>query len=156
MVGHSKGADKWQGKYDAEVSAHVATRRAQAQVLDQLARDSAAVAAKAKAASKTFAAARAANNKNFDKAVDDAKQARNDLVNAQRNGALQLHDWWACDRPASATGDTATPAGGQDGYADLRAGRAAADVQAGDEADAWITWLQIELTNTRNACGVNP
>ena len=151
LGGCSKGADKWEGKYDAEAAAHKETRRANAVVLRELADASAAVAARAKAASSAYAAARAVNNRQYDKAVDDAKQARSDLVRAQRAGTVQLHDWWTCDRPGAGVGDAAGLSGGQDGHADLRAESAAEDVQAGAEADAWIGWLQRELIATRSA-----
>ena len=156
LGGCNKGAEKWEGKYDAEVSAHKATKRAHADVLADLANRTAAVAARAKAAGAAFRLARTANDHQFQKAQDDAKQKKQDLVDAQRAGAVQLHDWWTCDRPGAGAGDAADVAGGQDGQAGLRAESAAEDVQAGAEADAWIGWLQTELINTRLACGVNP
>ena len=50
-LGWYAGAGKWHGKYDVEVAAHEATKAEHSRVLDDLAAKTAAVAAKAKAAS---------------------------------------------------------------------------------------------------------
>jgi hypothetical protein len=90
------------------------------------------------------------NDDRYDKKVDDAKQARNDLAAALRRGDVQLQPWWQCGAaPGSNPGDAAALAQGEDGAADLRAADTAATVEDADHADAWISWLQDELTSTR-------
>lgn len=157
-LGWYAGAGKWKGKYEAadaaratEVAAHKATRQAHADKLDSLAKATAAVAAKAKAASTTLANNRKTNNAQYAQAVADAARARAALRDALRRGDVQLQPWWSFDPTGALTGDPAAVAGGQDGYAEFRIEGLLQGVQDGDEADAWITWLQSELTSTRQA-----
>ena len=157
-LGWYAGAGKWKGKYEAadaaratEGAAHKATRQRHAEKLDSLAKATAAVAAKAKAASAGVAADRKTNDARYDKAVFDAKRANSALRDALRRGDLQLQPWWSFDPTGALTGNAAAAAGGQDGYAELRTEGLLQGVQDGAEADAWIGWLQFELTSTRQA-----
>lgn len=156
LAGHQWGAGSWKAK-EAETAAalarehaaHQATKKSQAAQLEQLAAATAAVAAKAKAASNALAADRAANDNRYNQAVANAKRARSDLAAALRRGDLQLQPWWSYDPTGALTGGPGPIAGGQDGYAELRTAGLLAGVQDGADADAWITWLQTELVNTR-------
>ena len=145
----SAGAGKWKAKHDVEVAAHKATKAEHARVLDDLAQKTAAVAAKAKAASAGLAADRKTNDARYDKAVSDAKRARADLRAALQRGDIQLQPWWAFDPAGALTGDSGAAAGGQDGFAELRAESLLQGVQDGYDADAWIGWLQSEIVSTR-------
>lgn len=150
--GCSAGASKWEGKYDAEVAAHKATKQGHAAVLTDLAAKTKATAEAVKAAGKQYRTDRAANDLNHKQELANAKSNHAAVVRDLRNGDLQLHDHWTGYQPIVPQGGAFAPAGGQDGYAELRYASAAEDVQAGDEADAWIGWLQRELINTRKAC----
>lgn len=150
-LGWYAGAGKWEGKYDAEVTAHKATKAEHARVMSDLAEKIAAVAAKAKAASDKLAEDRKANDDRYDKAVDRAKRAESDLARALRRGAVQLRPEWTCDSPGSGTGSPAAAAGRQDAAAGLRYAGAAGLIGGADRCDAWIGWLQRELTSTRQA-----
>jgi hypothetical protein len=154
--GYDAGRDKWQGKFDAEAAAHVATKQAHAVVLRDLANKTKAAEAAAKAASLQAKTDRKANDDRYKEATREATQARNALARALRSGDVRLRPEWACDSPRPAEGGTAGFAGRQDAGADLRAAGAADLVAAGDAADNWITWLQSEVTSTRKACGVVP
>lgn len=147
---HGQGAAKWQGKYNTEQAAHQAALAAHAAVLDGLAKATAETAAKARAAALALAHDRTDNDARYDKKVDDAKQARDDLAAALRRGDVQLQPWWQCGAaPGSDPGEAAALAQGEDAAADLRAADTAATVEDADHADAWISWLQDELTSTR-------
>lgn len=147
---HGVGAEQWRGKYTDEHAAHAATKAANAAVLQDLADKTRAVAEKAASASSELARYRSFNDERYEKAVHDAKQASADLRAGLRSGAVQLQPWWQCAGAAgSAQGDAADAAGGQDGDAELRFAGAIEDVADGDSADAWIIWLQGELTATR-------
>lgn len=147
---HNLGADSWRGKYNAERSAHQAALAAHAGVLDGLAKATAETAAKARLAAQALAAERADNDNRYNKKVSDAKQARSDLAAALRRGDVQLQPWWQCGAAAGADPDAAAAAaGGEDASAQLRAEGAAANVEDADHADAWIGWLQSELSSTR-------
>ncbi|MBH1591222.1 hypothetical protein I5U77_01965 [Stenotrophomonas maltophilia] len=159
---HGQGAAKWEGKFNTEKAAHQAALKAHAAVLDGLAKATAETAAKARAAALALAHDRTDNDDRYDKKVDDAKQARNDLAAALRRGDVQLQPWWQCGAaPGSNPGAAAALAEGEDAAADLRAADTAATVEDADHADAWIGWLQDELTSTRRqavaaGCAVEP
>lgn len=147
---HGQGAAKWEAKFNTERTAHQATLKAHAAVLDGLAKATAETAAKANAAALALADERADNDDRYNKKVDDAKQARNDLAAALRRGDVQLQPWWQCGAaPGSVSGAAAALADREDAAADLRAADTAATVEDADRADAWIGWLQDELTSTR-------
>lgn len=147
---HGQGAAKWESKFNTEQAAHQAALKAQAAVLDGLAKATADTAAKARAATLALADERADNDDRYNKKVDDAKQARSDLAAALRRGDVQLQPWWQCGAaPGSDPGAAAALAEGEDAAADLRAADTAATVEDADHADAWIGWLQDELTSTR-------
>ena len=152
LHGHGAGVDKWEGKFDGEVAAHKATKQTHAAVLTDLANKTKAAAAAVKAAGEQFRTDRAANDAAHQQELANAKSNHSAVVRALRTGDIQLHDHWTGYQPFGSPGGTFTPAGGQDGYAELRYQGAAEDVQAGDEADAWIRWLQGELIATRKAC----
>lgn len=145
------GSGKWKGKYETEVAAHKAAKAEHARVLKDLADRAAEVAARAKAASDRAAEDRKANDDRYDKAVDRAKRAEGDLARALRRGTMQLRPEWACDSPGSGPGGSAAAADGQDAAASLRYAGATGLVGGADRADAWIVWLQSELTSTRQA-----
>lgn len=147
---HGQGAAKWEGKFNTEQAVHQAALKAHAAVLDGLAKATAATAAKARAAALALADERADNDDRYNKKVDDAKQARSDLAAALRRGDVQLQPWWQCGAaPGSDPSAAAALAEGEDAAADLRAADTAATVEDADHADAWIGWLQDELTSTR-------
>jgi len=147
---HGQGAGKWEGKFNTEQAAHQAALKAHAALLDGLAKATEETATKARAAALALADERVDNDDRYNKKVDDAKQARNDLAAALRRGDVQLQPWWQCGTaPGSDPGAAAALADGEDAAADLRAADAAATVEDADRADAWIGWLQDELTSTR-------
>lgn len=157
--GYHRGAARWQGKYNAEVAAHKATKAEQARVLGQLADATREVERRAKAAAKQAKLERAANDKRYEDAQHDADQARRQLRDALRRGTgpVRLRPEWTCPAAGPAQGGAGPAAGGQDADADVRRARADAisdDIADHDHADRWITWLQTELTSTRKACGV--
>lgn len=147
---HGQGAAKWEVKYNTERAAHQAALKAHAAVLDGLAKATAETAAKARAAALALATERTENDDRYNRKVADAKQARSDLAAALRRGDVQLQPWWQCGgAPGSEPDAAASLAGGEDAAADLRAEDTAATVEDADHADAWIGWLQDELTSTR-------
>lgn len=155
-LGFWAGSARWSGKYDvaeaaraAEVKAHAETKEQHALQLDGLAKATAAVAAKAKSASDRLVHDRKANNERYDLAVADARRARADLRAALQRGDVQLQEWWSFDPTGAFAGDAGAAAGGQNGFAELRTESLLQGVQDGYDADAWITWLQAELTSTR-------
>jgi hypothetical protein len=156
--GYHRGAQRWEGKYAAEVADHKATKDEHARVLGQLAEAARAAADKAKAAARQARQDRAANDKRYEDAQHEAEQARRDLRNALRRGTGpdRLRPEWTCPAAGPAQGGAAGAAGRQDAAADLRAAGAADLVAAGAAADRWITWLQSELISTRTACGAGP
>ena len=155
-IGYAKGGNKWQGKYDAEVLAHKATKDEHKRVIGGLAALTKAAADKAKAASVIAKGERKANDQRFKDAQHEAEQAKRDLRAALRRGTgpVRLRDEWTCPAAGSAQGGTAAAADREDAAADLRATGAADLIAAGDEADRWIIWLQSELTSTRKACSL--
>jgi len=147
---HGQGAAKWERKYNTEHAAHQATLKAHADVMDELAKAVAEASTKARAAALALADERTKNDERYNQKVDDAKQARSDLAAALRRGDVQLQPWWQCGAATgSDPGAAAALAEGEDAAADLRAAYTAATVEDADHADAWIGWLQDELTSTR-------
>jgi len=150
-LGYRWGGSHWRGEYQAEVQARAAENAKHAATLQQLAEATAAVAAKARAASTALAAARQANDTRYQKAINDANRAERDLAAALRRGSVQLRPEWACAAPGAGAGGAAGLARGQDAAAELRWAGATHLVAGGDRADAWIGWLQRELIDTRRA-----
>lgn len=150
-LGYRWGGSHWRGEYTAEVKARAAENAQHAATLQQLAEATAAVAAKARAASTALAASRQANDTRYNEALDDAKRAQRDLAAALRRGTVQLRPEWSCGAAGAGAGGAAGLAAGQDAAADLRWAGATHLVAAGDRADAWIGWLQRELIDTRRA-----
>lgn len=150
-LGYRMGADRWQDRFTAEVQARATDNAAHAATLQQLADATAAVAAKARAASTALAADRQANDTRYQEALNDAKRAERDLAAALRRGAVQLRPEWACAAAGAGTGGASPLAGGQDASAELRWSGAASLAAGADRADAWIGWLQQELIDTRQA-----
>jgi len=151
LAGYRWGAGSWKSRYEAEVSAHAATRSAAAGVLDGLAMRTAEVAAQARAASEALATARRINDERYREALNDANRAQDGLRAALRRGSVQLRSEWTCPAAGPGAGGAAPLAGGQDATAELRAIGAANLVAGADRADAWIAWLQRELIDTRRA-----
>lgn len=149
--GYRWGGSHWRGEYQAEVQARATENAKHAATLQQLAEATAAVAAKARAASTALAAARQANDTRYQKALNDANRAERDLAAALRRGSVQLRPEWACGSPGAGAGGAAPFAAGQDAAAELRAAGAANLIAGAARADAWIGWLQRELTDTRQA-----
>jgi len=149
--GYRWGGSHWRGEYQAEVQARAAENAQHAATLQQLAEATAAVAAKARAASEKLAQSRHENDTRYEKAQDDAKRAERDLAAALRRGTVQLRPEWSCGSPGAGAGGAAVFAAGQDAAAELRWAGATHLVAAGDRADAWIGWLQRELIDTRRA-----
>lgn len=150
-LGYRLGASHWRGKYVDEVKARAIEDAAHAATLHRLAESTAQVAAKTEAASRILAERLRRNNTRYEEAMKDAKSAQRDLAVALRRGTVQLRPEWSCAAPGSGTDAAAAVAGRQDEAAGLRWTGAADLVAAGDRADAWITWLQRELIDTRQA-----
>ena len=98
--GYDKGRDKWQGKFDTEAAAHVATKATHKAVVDHLAALTKTAEDKAKSASDAVKRDQAQAAKQLKEATDEAKRNARDLRAALRSGKQQLSDTWAC--PASA------------------------------------------------------
>jgi len=150
-LGYRWGGDHWRGEYQAEVQARATENAQHAATLQQLAEATAAVAAKARVASKALAQSRHENDTRYQKALNDANRAERDLAAALRRGSVQLRPEWACAAPGAGAGGAAPIAAGQDAAADLRAAGAANLIAGAARADAWIGWLQRELIDTRHA-----
>lgn len=150
-LGYRWGGSHWRGEYTAEVKARAAENAKHAATLQQLAEATAAVAAKARAASEKLAQSRHENDTRYQKAINDANRAERDLATALRRGSVQLRPEWACGSPGAGAGGAAGIARGQDAAAELRWAGATHLVAGGDRADAWIGWLQRELIDTRQA-----
>ena len=139
VAGYRWGATHWKGEYAAEVQAHADDNAAHAATMQQLADAAAAVAAKAKAASEALATSRRDTDTQYQKALNDAKRAQNDLAAALRRGDVQLQPQWSCDSASPITGGAAT-----DAIQASSAGRfnsAARIVGAADADAAVIDWL---------------
>ena len=149
--GYRWGGSHWRGEYQAEVQARATENAQHAATLQQLAEATAAVAAKARAASEKLAQSRHENDTRYQKALNDANRAERDLAAALRRGSVQLRPEWSCGAAGAGTGGAAVFAAGQDAAADLRWAGATHLVAGGDRADAWIGWLQRELIDTRRA-----
>jgi hypothetical protein len=150
-LGYRWGGSHWRGEYQAEVQARATENAKHAATLQQLAEATAAVAAKARAASEKLAQSRHENDTRYQKALNDANRAERDLAAALRRGSVQLRPEWACGAPGAGAGGAAGIARGQDAAAELRWAGATHLVAGGDRADAWIGWLQRELIDTRRA-----
>ncbi|WP_313213368.1 hypothetical protein [Stenotrophomonas acidaminiphila] len=150
-LGYRWGGSHWRGEYTAEVQARAAENAKHAAILQQLADATAAVAAKARAASEKLAQSRHENDTRYQEALNDANRAERDLAAALRRGSVQLRPEWACAAAGAGAGGAAALARGQDAAAELRWAGATHLVAAGDRADAWIGWLQRELIDTRQA-----
>ena len=138
-LGWNRGADKWQGKFDGEVTAHKATKAEHARVLRDLADKTKAVAAKAKAAGEQAKADRKAADKRYEDAKDEANRNAAALAAALRAGKQRLSDTWACPAAGSAAGGIAADAG--QARAARRYDSATRIVAAGDADTAVIDWL---------------
>ena len=149
--GYRWGGSHWRGEYQAEVQARATENAQHAATLQQLAEATAAVAAKARAASEKLAQSRRENDTRYQKAINDANRAERDLAAALRRGSVRLRPEWSCGAAGAGTGGAAVFAAGQDAAADLRWAGATHLVAGGDRADAWIGWLQRELIDTRRA-----
>ncbi|WP_057633631.1 hypothetical protein [Stenotrophomonas humi] len=139
VLGYRWGASHWQGKYEAEAKAHTDDNAAHAATLQGLADATAAVAAKAKAASQTLATSRQENDTRYQEALKDAKRAKGDLAAALRRGDVQLQPQWSCTAPGTGTGGAAPNA--VQASAAGRFNSAARIVAAGDADAAVIDWL---------------
>lgn len=143
---------------DAERAAHAKTKAQHALVLQDLAEKTAAAERAARRVGEVYAAESAANRETFDKEKAHALAEKDRVIADLRAGRVQLRQWWRPEVPAC-PGDSAQPAtaaGGDAEVAELRAASTGRIVGAGAEADAWIGWLQRELTATRAVCGATP
>ena len=139
VLGYRWGADHWKGEYTAEVAGRAADKAAHAATLQRLADASAAVAARAKAASDALATSRAESDTKYQKALNDAKRAERDLAAALLRGDVQLQPQWSCAAPGPFAGGV-TPDASQAGAAG-RFNSAARIVGAADADAAVIEWL---------------
>lgn len=139
VLGFRWGAGHWRGEYTAEVAARAADNAGHAATLQRLADSTAAVAAKAKAASTSLAVSRAESDTRFKKARDDAKRAQTDLATALRRGDVQLQPQWSCPAPGPLAGGAAPDA--VQASAAGRFNSAARIVGAADADAAVIEWL---------------
>lgn len=151
VLGYRWGGSHWRGEYQAEAQARATENAKHAATLQQLAEATAAVAAKARAASEKLAQSRHENDTRYQKALNDANRAERDLAAALRRGSVQLRPEWACAAPGAGARAAAPFAAGQDAAAELRAAGAANLIAGAARADAWIGWLQRELIDTRRA-----
>jgi hypothetical protein len=151
--GFAAGRDRWRDKHDAAVEARKADNAAHAAILEALAAKAREASDKAKAASEQAHADRKTADQRFKEATDEATRTKRDLAAALRRGTVRLQDHWACPVSRASEGDAAELASGQDDAAELRNAGAADLIAAADHADAWIGWLQAEVTSTRQACG---
>ncbi|CAN7391441.1 hypothetical protein LJR143_002195 [Pseudoxanthomonas sp. LjRoot143] len=150
--GHGKGAALWEGKYDAEKSAHKQTRDDNARVLRGLADLTKRAQQEAKDRATAYRDATAQNDATNRTEMAHALAAKDRVIADLRAGRIQLRDFWT---PAlSCPGDAAAPAiaSREAEYAGLREQSLAEGVQDGALADGWISWLQRELIATRAAC----
>lgn len=138
VLGYRWGASHWKAEYNAETQAHAADNAAHAATLQGLADATAAVAAKAKAASRTLVASRQDSDTRYQKALNDAKRAERDLA-ALRRGDVQLQPQWSCAAPGTIAGGAATDA--VQASAAGRFNSAARIVAAADADAAVIEWL---------------
>ncbi|MGR4897497.1 hypothetical protein ACIPR8_19835 [Stenotrophomonas sp. LARHCG68] len=139
VLGYRWGAGHWRGEYTAEVAARAADNAGHAATLQRLADSTAAVAAKAKAASTALAKSRAESDTQYQKAIDHAKRAERDLAAALRRGDVQLQPQWSCPAAGALAGGAAP-----DAIQASAAGRfnsAARIVAAADADAAVIEWL---------------
>jgi len=139
VLGYRWGASTWKTEYTAEVVSRAADNAAHAATLHALADASAAVAAKAKAASDALATSRAESDTKYQKALNDAKRAERDLAAALRRGDVQLQPQWTC--PSAGTGAGGAAADAIQASAAGRFNSAARIVAAADADAALITWL---------------
>lgn len=142
-----------------ERAAHAKTKSDHAEVLRDLAEQTAEVASKVREREAEFLRLSAANDETHRKEKARALASKDRVIADLRSGALQLQDWWRCEVPAhgdSADAAASADSGGAPGGADLRAAGAGSLVQISAEADGRVRWLQSELIATRNACGVDP
>ncbi len=138
-LGWRWGGLHWRGEYTAEVKARAADNAAHAATLQRLADATAAVAAKAKAATEALATSRRAIDTQYQKALTDAKRAQNDLAAALRRGDVQLQPQWSCVAPGPHAGGAAPDA--VQASAAGRFNSAARIVGAADADAAVIDWL---------------
>lgn len=153
-AGFDSGKDKWQGKYDAEVAAHAATRDEHARQARHVADLAKAAKAESERNQKIYDARTASNDLQHKLELANAIGKRDAVIADLHAGALQLQPWWesgASTCPGQAT--VAAAAGGQVDAGDLRAEGAADLVQILAEADADRAWYIAELTATRAQCG---
>ncbi|MNM34512.1 hypothetical protein D3C81_451590 [compost metagenome] len=139
VLSYRWGASHWKGEYAAEAAGRAADNAAHAATIQRLADASAAVAAKAKAASTVLAQSRAESDSNYQKALNDAKRAERDLAAALRRGDVQLQPQWSCIAPGAGTGGAASNA--VQASAAGRFNSAARIVAAADADAAVIDWL---------------
>ena len=144
----------------AKVETNAANERAaHAEVLRDLAQRAATVATLVREREGQFQRDTAANDETHRKETSRALAEKDRLIADLRSGAVQLREEWRCEVPTGAAGDhpdaaAAAGASREAAGADLRAQGAAAFIEDGAVADAWIRWLQVELIATRAACGV--
>lgn len=157
VLGYRWGAGHWRGEYKAEVAARAADNAGHVATLRQLADATAAVAAKARAASEALALSRRENDTQYQKALNDAKRAERDLAAALRRGDVQLQPQWSCAAAGAGTGGAAP-----DAVQASAAGRfnSAARIVAAADADAaviewlWGSWLADRQAVIAAGCAV--
>ena len=152
--GFDSGRDRWQGKYDAEVAAHAATREEHARQARHVADLAQAAMEESRRNQRIYDQRTAANDSEHKKELAHAVRKRDAVIADLRAGALQLQPWWESGAGACA-GQAATAAdpGGQADAWDLRAAGAGDLIQVLAEADADRAWYINELTATRAQCG---
>lgn len=139
MGGCNHGAGKWRGKYDEEVSAHIATKDRHAATLRYLADQAKAVAAKAKAAGEQAKVDRKAADDRYREAKGEAQRNANALAAALRAGKQRLSATWSC--PAAGSGAGGAAAHAAEARAAGQFDSAARIVAAADADAATLTWL---------------
>ena len=155
-LGWNRGADRWQGKYDNEVSAHKATKAEHKRVIGKLAELTKASEAKAKSASAAVKRDQAQATKRLEEATNEAKRNATALRAALRNGKQRLSDTWACPASAGAS-DAAASASEADSE---RRYDSAARITEAVESDAavieflWAGWMADRKAVIDAGCAV--
>lgn len=125
--------------YSSERAAHEADNAAHARVIAHFTDAAKKAEQDAKAAEAQAVSERESADAKYDRAKNEADDARRNLASALRAGTMRLQDKWACTMPIPAEGDAATDAGQADAAGQYDS--AARIVAAADADAAVIDWL---------------
>lgn len=125
--------------YSSERAAHEADNAAHARIIARFTDAAKKAEQDAKAAEAQAVMERESADAKYNKAKNEADDARRDLASALRAGTMRLQDKWACTMSIPAEGDAATDAGQADAAGQYDS--AARIVAAADADAAVIDWL---------------